>query len=159
MATKASRKSTTSKKRKRRIASQPSTAVKRGELPPLRLTPEQMEALRNREAELQAGRRLLDRAMAAQIWGPHPAKSKIAKKSEAVRHIATKVWVIAEAERLKRLDKISDGITMTDFAKRLADNLADEAKTNHSISVRVVGWKYIRNHLREWDIWPVSAIQ
>jgi len=76
-----------------------------------------------------------------------------------VRSIATKKWISAEAERLKRLDKIPDGISMTAFAQQLANNLEDEARTNRLISVRVVSWKYLRNYLRDWGLWPISAIQ
>jgi hypothetical protein len=90
-----------------------------------------------------------------QIW---PTVFPPAAEPE-VRSIATKEWVIAEAERLKRLDKIPDGIGKTAFAKQLANNLAAEARTNRSISVRVVGWKYLRNYLQAWGLWPISAIQ
>jgi hypothetical protein len=60
MAKKAGRKSSTTRQRRCRTAAKPTRPVKRGELPPLRLTPEQIAALRKQEAELQAGRRALD---------------------------------------------------------------------------------------------------
>jgi len=76
-----------------------------------------------------------------------------------VRRITAKNWITVEAQRLKRLDKIPAGISKTDFAKMLAGNLKAAAVGDPSISVHSGSWKYIRNNLSDWGVWPIRVIE
>src|SRR6516164_1897343 len=56
--------------------------------------------------------------------------------------VSTKAWVTSKAQWLKRNGEIPDAITKTAFARALAGE----------------NWKYVRNNLEEWSLWPVSVI-
>jgi hypothetical protein len=178
MAARAKRKSSTPKKRGCRAASRPSTTVKRGDLPPLRLdlSPQELAELRKEEAELQQarpkslreGRRLFDRALGAEIWRPRPAEKKIAGDREAPgeregreeaagSRTATAAWISAEAKRMKDSGEISAEVRITKFARALEKNMRKAAGTDRSI--RPAGWRHIKNMLPAWGLWPISAIK
>ena len=80
MAARARSKSNTPKKRRRRVASRPTTA-KRGDLPPLRLSPDEMAQRRAAEAQRQGWSRELDRLQIAadRGWPSKPARAAVPK--------------------------------------------------------------------------------
>jgi hypothetical protein len=71
--------------------------------------------------------------------------------------VTSKEWIVAEAVQLKKDNKISKDIRRTDFAKLLVDRMDTAAETDKSI--RPVGWRYIKNHLSEWGLWPIKSIK
>jgi len=75
------------------------------------------------------------------------------------RQVTAIEWIMCEAQRLKRTNKIPAGINKTKFAQLLADNMREAAKTDHSIVLRPVRWKYILNHLQAWGLWPIFDIE
>jgi hypothetical protein len=77
----------------------------------------------------------------------------------SLRELTAKEWITFETQRLKRLNEIPVGITKTGFAMLLETNMKKAAKTDHSISISPVGWKYILNHLQEWGLWPIAIIE
>jgi hypothetical protein len=91
------------------------------------------------------------------IW-PLPA-SQPAPEDEADpdSHTPTSEWILNEAVRMKRAGEIPEGISETDFAKLLAPNMHQAAKTDTSL--RPIKWQHIRNNLRSWGAWPISSIK
>jgi hypothetical protein len=77
--------------------------------------------------------------------------------SGATRRVESKTWITCEAKRLKARDEVPAGISITDFARKLAERMRAAAETDHSI--RPVGWKHIKNNLQRWGLWPISAIR
>jgi hypothetical protein len=75
------------------------------------------------------------------------------------RELTAKEWITHEAQRLKQLDQIRAGILKTEFAQMLETNMKEAARTNTSISISPVGWRYIFNHLQEWGLWPITDIE
>ena len=69
----------------------------------------------------------------------------------------TKPWVTNEAKQMKKDDEIPADIGISEFARELASRMRDAAKIDRS--VRPVKWTYLKNHLSEWDLWPVSKIK
>jgi hypothetical protein len=76
-----------------------------------------------------------------------------------VRRMPAMQWIAREAWRLKRIDAMPDDISKTEFAKLLADNMERAATYDLSISITPITWKYIRNHLSEWALWPIPVIK
>jgi hypothetical protein len=68
----------------------------------------------------------------------------------------TKRFLTGEAGRMKTAGEIPEGVRITDFAKRLEARMKTAAKTDASL--RAVTWRYIKNQLPAWDLWPVSKI-
>src|SRR5262249_26829638 len=69
----------------------------------------------------------------------------------------TKPWITNAAKQMKKDSQIPANIGISDFARKLAGRMREAAKTDSSIH-RPVSWKYIKNHLSEWDLWPVAKI-
>jgi hypothetical protein len=69
---------------------------------------------------------------------------------------ATNKWVTDEAQRMKAADEIPTEIKITHFAQQLAGRMAAAACNDPSI--RPVTWRYIKNELPSWDLWPISKI-
>jgi hypothetical protein len=93
------------------------------------------------------------------IEKPTP-RAKVARQSKPPappRELTAKEWITLEAQRLKRLDKIRGN--QTEFAVMLETNMKEAARTDRSISISPVGWRYILNHLREWGLWPIASIE
>jgi hypothetical protein len=87
-----------------------------------------------------------------------PDRSPAALEGNPPKRVNTKEWIVAEAKRLKKANEIPKDITRpTGFAKLLEDRMGTAAETNKSI--RPVGWRYIKNHLSEWGLWPIEAIK
>lgn len=99
------------------------------------------------------GRRRFDR-----LYSTAPPSVPAVQKPTA-RQVAAIEWITREARRLKRTDKIPAGIKMTPFAKMLATNLEEAARTDRSISIKPVGWRHILNKLKKWGLWPIDAIE
>jgi hypothetical protein len=77
-----------------------------------------------------------------------------------VNPTSTNGWIMDEARRMKAKGEIPD--TVTAFAKKLAGRLKDALEKDPSLlsrGVRLVGWKYIKNHAKNWEIWPSDAIK
>jgi hypothetical protein len=68
---------------------------------------------------------------------------------------ASKVWIAAEARRMKAAGEIPTKIT--DFARDLARRMRKAADADRSI--RPIKWESIRNMLPKWDLWPVTLIK
>jgi hypothetical protein len=68
---------------------------------------------------------------------------------------ADRIYTVAQ--RLKAAGKIPANIRPTHLAKLLANEDAKDAKLNNSI--KPVGSGHIKNHLKEWGLWPVSRIK
>jgi hypothetical protein len=81
---------------------------------------------------------------------------KSAREPESTAGGATKSWIVAEAKRLKDTGQINEVIRITDLAKLLEKRMRKAAKTDNFI--RPVGWKYIKNTLRTWGLWPITSI-
>ena len=58
---------------------------------------------------------------------------------------------------MKAAGEIPDGIKITDFAKKLEGRMKIAAAADRSL--RAVKWRFIKNKLPEWDLWPVSSIK
>jgi hypothetical protein len=66
---------------------------------------------------------------------------------------STAKWVAGEAKRMKALGEIGESTHITELAKMLASRMEQEK------SVKAVGWRYIKNQLREWGLWPIASIE
>jgi hypothetical protein len=64
-------------------------------------------------------------------------------------------WIAVEAKRMKKAKQIP--VRITDFARELERRMGKAAETNRAI--RPFKWKYIRNQLGNWGLWPASAIK
>ena len=138
-------------------------------LKPLRLdlSPEELaEALRRQEAPearskvVQEGRRLIDRANAFRdglIPTPKPVRVTVRQEEPAGNQTATAAWLSVAAKTMKDAGEISAEITKSGFARELEEKMRRAARVDHSI--RPVGWRHIKNMLRVWGLWPISAIR
>ena len=61
-------------------------------------------------------------------------------------------WIAAEAKRMR--GEIASDIKITAFARELERRMKEAAKTDKSI--RPVKWRYIKNNLRNWGLWPIT---
>jgi hypothetical protein len=79
--------------------------------------------------------------------------------SATPKRVYAKDWIPAEAIRLKKDNKIPLEVHRrpTDFARFLEGHMRKAKKTNELL--QPVGWPYIKNHLREWGIWPIESIK
>jgi len=104
------------------------------------------------------------------VWRllPKDVRARLAEREEEPvkeepRHILAVDWITSEARQLKRTGKIPVDIergkrgAKKEFAQLLATNMIKAAKTDRSI--HPVTWKYIRNHLLAWRLWPTSVIE
>jgi hypothetical protein len=83
-----------------------------------------------------------------------PAEWQIAA---SIKRQKTKPWVTDKAKQMKKDDEIPADIGISEFARELASRMRDAAKIDRS--VRPVKWTYLKNHLLEWGLWPVSKIK
>lgn len=104
------------------------------------------------------------------VWRllPKDVRARLAERQEEPakeepRRILSVDWITAEAKQLKRTGKVPADIergghgAKKEFARLLATNMIKAAKTDRSI--HPVTWKYIRNHLLAWRLWPISVIE
>jgi hypothetical protein len=82
---------------------------------------------------------------------------KPAREPKSTAGSATKNWIEAEAKRLQAAGELNEGTRITDFAKLLADRMDKAHETDKSI--RPVGWRYIKNMLPNWGLWPITSIR
>jgi hypothetical protein len=68
-----------------------------------------------------------------------------------------KVWIVAEARRMKAAGEIPPDIRITALSRALACRMQKAAEKDRSI--RPVGWRHIKNMLPDWGLWPVSRIK
>src|SRR5262249_62178250 len=128
----------------------PLPETRRPDRPHLRLLPGVLPA-RSGEAEAPAqppaGGRPTDRDRVFEEagWGPPIERQK------------TKPWITNEAVQMKKDHEIPADIGISKFARELERRMREAAKTDRS--VRPVKWTYLKNHLSEWDLWPVSKIK
>jgi hypothetical protein len=69
----------------------------------------------------------------------------------------SKGWIVEKARRMKRAGEIPDGIRKTDFAKLLEEQMKKAVSTGKV--KKSVSWRYIKNRLEDWDLWPISSIK
>jgi hypothetical protein len=77
---------------------------------------------------------------------PPVPQEELSLQQGAEGKILAKVWVTAKAQQMARCGEIPEGISKTKFAKLLAGDAT-------------IAWRYIRNHLEDWGLWPPSAIE
>jgi hypothetical protein len=70
---------------------------------------------------------------------------------------ATGAWVINMVKRKKAVGEIPANIRITAFAKLIHGWMGKMAKSD--ATVPRVGWKYIKNSLPAWGLWPISSIK
>jgi hypothetical protein len=75
----------------------------------------------------------------------------------AVVVMPTKTWIIAEAQQLKAAGKITKGMSKTELAHLFERRSQDAAKTGQL--KKSITFRYIRNQLDAWGIWPISSIK
>jgi hypothetical protein len=68
------------------------------------------------------------------------------------------VWTTRIAERLKADGAIPDDISQVKFAEMLAQRMHEEAAADPSLG-KTPSARYIRNHLKEWLLWPPKLIK
>jgi len=77
--------------------------------------------------------------------------------SEPEEATATKKWITAEVQRMKRAGEIPDGIRKTAFAQLLEGRMKEAV---HAGGLKkLVGRRYITNQLSAWGLWPISSIK
>ena len=69
---------------------------------------------------------------------------------------STKTWITAEVKRMKIAGEIRPGIKITYFARELKRRM-DKAVRAGTVK-KSVGWKYIKDCLPRWGLWPISSI-
>ena len=74
-------------------------------------------------------------------------------KSERASKIPTITWVTREAKRIKALGEIGQSTSITELAKKLASRMEQDK------SVKPVGWRHIKNKLKEWGLWPITSTE
>jgi hypothetical protein len=140
----------------------PSSWVPRGanlgpfDLPPL--TPEQIE---HREKQAAASKRLaryVD-AMNRVAVGlpPAPTTPAASKTANPVKLVKSKDWILSLVKPWKKAGKINDRTTQETLSKIIADELSAERAAG--VPVRALTQGYIRSHLADFGIWPISAIK
>ena len=58
---------------------------------------------------------------------------------------------------MKEAGEIPADIRISDFARSLAGEMKQAAGID--LSIRLVDWHHIKNMLRAWGLWPISAIK
>ena len=122
-------------------------------------------------AELAAARKKIDRYIAirdsqiAPPWKegknetPHThagTKTTDPAAQNNASNTATKTWITNEAQQMKEVGEIPAGIKITHFAQQLEKRMAKANRNDPSI--RGVSWRYIKNELPGWGLWPISQI-
>ena len=69
---------------------------------------------------------------------------------------STKAWITAEVKRMKIAGEIRPGIKITYFAHELKRRM-DKAVRAGTVK-KSVTWKYIKDSLPHWGLWPISSI-
>jgi hypothetical protein len=68
---------------------------------------------------------------------------------------ATSKWITEEARRMNRAGKIPTKITA--FANELEQRMGEAVRAG--TVKKAVGWRYIKNKLPAWGLWPISSIK
>jgi hypothetical protein len=76
---------------------------------------------------------------------------------ESDPRMKTKTWVRDDVCRMMRVGEIPADIKITDLAKTLAKRMERAAENDRSI--RIVSWRYIKNELPGWGLWPLNKIK
>jgi hypothetical protein len=136
---------------------------------PLELTPEEARFLRARKEQMAKARDAIERAIAirdgliAPPWmnkaPPASASTTFTKMTDDF--VTARDWITAEARRMKTAGEIDESIRITHFAKILAATMrkAIQAAAPDESRLRSVGSGTIKNRLRGWGLWPISAIK
>lgn len=82
--------------------------------------------------------------VALRRWPAHEEAAATAKR-----------WIEQEVGRMKRADEIPS--TITEFARELASRMKEAVRAGDLD--KAVGWRYIKNMLPKWGLWPVSSIK
>jgi hypothetical protein len=141
------------------------------------LSPEQIEASVQAQAEAEKARRRIDRSHdqvgelrklrrevrllreQGERRSDAPSAQSIATETTVENTVPadTKSWIATEASNMKKDNKIPAGINITDFAKLLQTRM--KAAAGHNSSIHAIGWVSIRNRLRGWGLFPISDIK
>ncbi|MBR0742104.1 hypothetical protein JQ581_34725 [Bradyrhizobium liaoningense] len=66
-------------------------------------------------------------------------------------------WITGEATRMKVANEIPENIKITHFAQELERRMRKTALSDKSL--RPIGWRSIKNELRNWGLWPITTIK
>jgi hypothetical protein len=130
-----------------------------------------MSAAQERNRQLDAARREIDAYIAvrdSQTRPPWVDASRqqttaietptfaVERQEKTARgRTATVDWITGAAKKMKDAGEISAEIRITDLARKLAERMAQAAEADRSI--RPVTWRYLRNMLCSWGLWPIFA--
>ena len=67
-------------------------------------------------------------------------------------------WCCARVRELKATNQISEDTKITALAHRLEDELAEASKADDTDTLDPLTWRYIRNELQAWGVWPFDRI-
>jgi hypothetical protein len=76
-----------------------------------------------------------------------------ARQTPATPTGTAKTWVAGEIERMKTAGEIR-GVRITELSKQLHKRMSKAAAADKSL--RLVGWRHIKNCLPSWGLWPIS---
>jgi hypothetical protein len=77
-------------------------------------------------------------------------------KSENATKTPTITWVTDEVKRMKAAGELKGSIRITELARNLESRMKTAAQVDESL--KKVGWRYIKNKLRDWNLWPIESI-
>jgi hypothetical protein len=108
-----------------------------------------VNAARHRQEQEQEARRVIDRTLAAEIYGPATLKqpTKLTEPAASARALAEpKDWIVDAIKRRK------PGERVTDFARRVAPEIA--AAHRADAVRRAWGLRTIVTRIGEYKLWP-----
>jgi hypothetical protein len=88
---------------------------------------------------------------------PAPTTPAASKTANPVKPVKSKDWILSLVKRWKKAGKINDRTTQETLSKMIADELSAERAAG--VPVRALKQGYIRSHLADFGIWPISAIK
>ena len=82
---------------------------------------------------------------------------KLLPAGAGAKGVVTKDWITAEVKNMKADGEILPDIKISDFARELEQRM--EKAVRVGTVKKSVGWKYIKDCLPRWDLWPISSIK
>jgi hypothetical protein len=67
-------------------------------------------------------------------------------------------WCCDQVRAWKAANKIREDIRISDLSKQLADELIKDFKADDTDTLRPLKWRYIKNELQNWGVWPLDRI-
>ena len=99
--------------------------------------------------------RRIDRAIAGVVPQRAPTRSSV--RPSPAKRIKSKDWIALQAKRWKKAGRINDRTTQETFSKMITDEMSTAKAAG--VPVRTLTQGYIRSHLADFGIWPISAIK